>query len=94
MGDSARVEQANNERDFLVRELARAFGLSGRSRRASSAAERARVSVTHAVRQAMTRIREHNPPLGEHLDRCFRLFRRPGTVDGLFVRRLVPSGMH
>ncbi len=72
MGDSERAAQADAERDFLVRELARAVGLGGRDRRAGSASERARASVTRAVRQAMARIREHNAPLGEHLDRAIR----------------------
>ena len=72
MGNSERAAQANNERDFLVRELARAFGLSGRNRRASSASERARVSVTRAIRHAMARVHEHNSLLGEHLDRAIR----------------------
>jgi tetratricopeptide (TPR) repeat protein len=64
--------QAEAERDFLIRELSRAVGLSGRARRAGSPAERARVSVTRAVRHAMSQIRQHNPPLGEHLDRAIR----------------------
>ncbi len=72
MSDSGRVAQAEAERDFLVRELSRAVGLSGRDRRAGSASERARVSVTRAVRHAISRIREHNPALGEHLDRAIR----------------------
>lgn len=72
MEDSERAAQADAERDFLVRELARAVGLGGRDRRAASVAERARVSVTRAVRQAMARIREHNARLGEHLDRAIR----------------------
>ena len=72
MGDSERAAQADTERDFIVRELSRAFGLGGRNRRAGSASERARVSVTRAVRQAMARIQEHNSPLGEHLDRAIR----------------------
>ena len=72
MRDSGRVVQAEAERDFLIRELSRAVGLSGRERRAGSASERARVSVTRAVRHAMSRIREHDPPLGEHLDRAIR----------------------
>ncbi len=72
MGDSGRAAQADAERDFIVRELSRAFGLGGRNRRAGSASERARVSVTRAVRQAMARIQEHNSPLGEHLDRAIR----------------------
>jgi tetratricopeptide (TPR) repeat protein len=72
MRDSGRVVQAEAERDFLIRELSRAFGLSGRGRRAGSASERARVSVTRAVRHAMSRIRQYDPPLGEHLDRTIR----------------------
>ena len=70
--DSGRVVQAEAERDFLIRELSRAVGLDGRDRRAGSPSERARVSVTRAVRYAMSRIRQHDPPLGEHLDRAIR----------------------
>jgi tetratricopeptide (TPR) repeat protein len=72
LGDDERAAQADAERDFLVRELARAVGLGGRDRRAGSASERARASVTRAVREAMARIREHHPPLGAHLDRTIR----------------------
>ena len=72
LSDSGRVLQAEAERDFLIRELSRAVGLGGRDRRAGSASERARVSVTRAVRHAMSRIRQHDPPLGEHLDRAIR----------------------
>ena len=71
-GDAARDAQANAERDFLLRELSRAVGLRGRDRHAGSASERARVSVTRAIRFAMGRIREHSPQLGEHLDRTAR----------------------
>jgi hypothetical protein len=72
MSDLGRVAQGDAERDFLLRELSRAVGLSGQERRAGSASERARVSVTRAVRHAMSRIREHDPALGEHLDRAIR----------------------
>ena len=72
LGDAARVDQANAERDCLSRELSRAVGLGGRDRRVGSAAERARPSVTRAVRQAMGRIRTHNASLGAHLDRAIR----------------------
>ena len=71
-GDTERVAQADAERDFLLRELSRAIGLGGRDRRAGSASERARASVTRAIRQAMARIREHDPALGEHLARAIR----------------------
>ncbi len=72
MRDSGRVVQAEAERDFLIRELSRAVGLSGRGRRAGSASERARVSVPRAVRHAMVRICKYDPPLGEHLERAIR----------------------
>jgi len=72
IGDAERAAQADAERDFLVQELARAFGLSGRDRRAASASERARAGVTRAVRQAMARIAEHHPQLGQHLGRTIR----------------------
>jgi tetratricopeptide (TPR) repeat protein len=68
--DAEREAQADSERAFLVRELARAIGLGGRDRRAASDSERARSGVTRAVRQAIARIGEHNPHLGEHLDRA------------------------
>jgi tetratricopeptide (TPR) repeat protein len=71
-GDAERAAQSEAERDFLVQELARAFGLSGRERRAASASERARAAVTRAVRQAIARIAEHQPGLGEHLGRTIR----------------------
>jgi tetratricopeptide (TPR) repeat protein len=72
IGDAGRAAQAQFERDFLARELARAVGLGGRDRRASSDSERARASVTRAIRQAMERIHNHHPTLGEHLDRTIR----------------------
>ena len=70
--DAAREAQAGAERDFLVRELARAVGLGGRDRRAASASERARSGVTRAIRQGIARIGEHDPQLGEHLDGAVR----------------------
>jgi tetratricopeptide (TPR) repeat protein len=79
-GDAERAAQADTERGFLVRELTRAFGLGGRGRRAASASERARSGVTRAVRQAIARIGEHHPQLGEHLSRTIRT----GTYCGYF----------
>ena len=88
IGDAERAAQADVERDFLVRELGRAFGLSGRGRRAASASERARAGVTRAVRQAMARIGEHHPRLGEHLDRTIRT----GTYCAYLPDPRVPAG--
>jgi tetratricopeptide (TPR) repeat protein len=72
LADAEREAQSDAERDFLVRELARAVGMGGRDRRASSASERARSGVTRAVRQGIARVGEHHPPLGEHLHRAVR----------------------
>jgi tetratricopeptide (TPR) repeat protein len=72
LGDLARAERAGAERDYLIRELERAVGLGGRDRRAGSASERARASVTQAVRHALSRIREHDEVLGQHLDLTIR----------------------
>ena len=70
--DTEREAQADAERDFLIRELSRAVGLGGRDRRAASTSERARVSVTRALRHGIARVGEHHPELGEHLDRTIR----------------------
>jgi hypothetical protein len=70
--DAEREAQADAERDFLVRELSRAVGLGGRDRRAASTSERARASVTRAIRQAIARVAEHHPELGQHLDQTIR----------------------
>jgi DNA-binding response OmpR family regulator len=56
------------EMDFIIHELSRAFGLGGRSRRAGSIAERARLNVMRAVRSGMQRISVADPRLGAHLD--------------------------
>lgn len=71
-GDLHRATQAEVERDFLVQELSRAFGIGGRSRKAGAASERARVAVTRALRAALHRIAEHHETLGQHLDHAVR----------------------
>jgi tetratricopeptide (TPR) repeat protein len=68
--DDEREAQADAEREFLVREIARAVGLGGRDRRAGSASERARSGVTRAIRQGIARIAEHDAKLGEQLSAC------------------------
>lgn len=71
-GDRERAARATAERDFLVRELARAVGLSGRDRRAGDDSERARASVTRAIRHAMGRLSALDAELGELLARTIR----------------------
>ena len=88
IGDAERAAQADAERDFLVRELAHAFGLGRRNRRAASASERARAAVTRAIRKAMARIGEHHPQLGEHLSRTIRT----GTYCAYLPDPRAPAG--
>jgi len=66
-GDPERAARAEAEIDALTDELARAAGLGGRDRAAPSPAERARVSVTKAIRNALKTIALHSPALGDHL---------------------------
>ncbi len=87
-GDGERAAQADAERDFLLRELSRAVGLGGRDRRAASASERARAGVTRAIRQAITRIADHHPQLGEHLSRTIRT----GTYCAYMPDPRTPTG--
>ena len=65
--DSERAEDARNELDQVTSYLSAAFGLGGRSRPTGSAAERARVSVTKAIKDALRKIEEAHGPLAEHL---------------------------
>jgi len=70
--DVERVARLREELDFVGAELARAVGLGGRDRKAGSAAERARVNVTRAIRGAVRAIAEHDARLGHHLERSVR----------------------
>lgn len=71
-GDTHRVVLAEADRDYLVGELSRAFGLGGRTRVEGSTSERARASVTRALRYALARLAEHHPPLAAHLEVTLR----------------------
>jgi tetratricopeptide (TPR) repeat protein len=71
-GDDERAARGEEERDALVQQLAGAVGLGGRDRRAASAAERARVNVTRAIKAAVARVAEQNPALGKHLEATLR----------------------
>lgn len=72
VGAEQRAERLQAELDRLVAELARAFGVGGHERRASSAAERARLNVTRALRTAINRVTEALPEAGAVLDRSVR----------------------
>jgi hypothetical protein len=89
--DAAEVRQV--ELDQLVHQLARAFGLGGRDRRAASAAERARLNVTRALRAAIAKLVEAMPDAGAVLDRRVRtgIYCAYEPVDGDEVRWIVQS---
>jgi hypothetical protein len=65
--DIFRTSKIREEMATLTNELARAFGLYGRSRLALSDAERARVRVTLAVKGAIEKISKYDSSVGWHL---------------------------
>ena len=70
--DPERGARARKEIEFLTDELVAAVGLGGRDRKAASSAERARLSVTRAIRAALARIAAQSPALGRHFDATIR----------------------
>src|SRR6266850_1815734 len=70
--DRERMARADEERALLLEQLAFAVGLGGRDRKAASNAERARVSVTRAIRRVLDRIADRSPALGAHLTATIR----------------------
>jgi len=70
--DGERAARARQEIDFLTDELKGAVGLGGRDRHEGSAAERARLSVTRAMRSAIARIGEQHSEVGRHFDVTIR----------------------
>jgi hypothetical protein len=70
--DTERIARTEAEIDAVTDELARAAGLGGRDRELPSPAERARVSVTKAIRAAIKSIERHSPALGTHLSASIR----------------------
>jgi AAA ATPase domain len=71
-GNVERAEQAEQEIDALTRELSRAVGLGGRNRRAMSASERARQSISKAIKSVLDRIAQSDAALADILSRCIR----------------------
>jgi tetratricopeptide (TPR) repeat protein len=71
-GNVERAENAEQEIDALTKELSRAVGLGGRNRRAASASERARQSVTKTIKAVLDRIAQSDGALGDVLARCIK----------------------
>ena len=62
-----RVATAEEEIAALGRELSRAVGIAGRSRRAASSSERARLSVSRAIKTAIEQVGKNSPALERYL---------------------------
>ena len=72
LGNVERAEQAEQEIDALTRELSRAVGLGGRNRRAASASERARQTITKTIKAVVERIVQSDAALGDIFSRCIK----------------------
>jgi hypothetical protein len=63
-GRRERMASIEDEIEAIERELKRAIGLGGRDRRAASESERARLSVTRVIKNALTKIAENDANVG------------------------------
>ena len=72
LGDAGAADALREELDFITRELSRAYGLGGRERRASSAAERARVNVRRRLKDAIERIGQPLPDAARYLENTIK----------------------
>jgi len=72
VGNIERAEQAEEEIDALTQELSRAVGLGGRNRRAASASERARQTITKTLKAVLERIAQSDATLGDIFSRCIK----------------------
>ena len=72
MNDPERGHRAKVEMEHLIDALTSATGVGGRDRTVSLEAERARLSVSKALRGVISKIAEHDRALGEHLNATVR----------------------
>ncbi|MGH9085674.1 MAG: ATP-binding protein [Acidimicrobiales bacterium] len=67
--DEGRVARLERERDLLIAELSRAYGIGGRARSSGDPTERARKAVGMRIGTAIRAITAVHPQLGRHLER-------------------------
>jgi hypothetical protein len=67
-----RIAKAEDEIEALSKELSRGIGRGGRHRRAGSTSERARLSVTSAIKAAIERVAQKHSRLAAHLAATIR----------------------
>ena len=70
--DPGRASAARAELEAITEQLSEAIGLAGRSRRASSSADRVRVAISRRIRAAIAQIAKEHPSLGAHLASSIR----------------------
>ena len=66
-GDIGRADRRRHEIELITREVAAAYGLGGRARKAGDPVERMRKAVTNQIHRAVGKIRAAHPELGRHL---------------------------
>ena len=95
-GADDKAELLQSELDLLVSQLAEAFGMGGRARRAASAAERARLNVTRALRSAISKLSGALPEAGTVLERRVRtgLYCAYEPLEGDDVRWVVQRSVN
>jgi tetratricopeptide (TPR) repeat protein len=72
VGNAERACEIEEEIGALAKELSRAVGLAGRSRRAASVSERARQNVTRAIKAALEKVAHNDRELGRLLARTIK----------------------
>jgi tetratricopeptide (TPR) repeat protein len=72
MHDMIRAGKLSEEYEKLADHLSRSLGLSGKSRKAASAADKARAAVTLRIRDCIRKITEKHGPLGAHLSNSIK----------------------
>lgn len=72
IGNADLADELQEEIDALARELRRAIGLGGRDRLSASNSERARLSVTRAIKVALDRISANNAEVGRLLTKTIQ----------------------
>ncbi len=67
LNDLGQIQRLREEIEFLADHLGSGLGIGGRSRKAVSDNERARVNVTRAIRSSLRKISDSHPALGRRL---------------------------
>jgi len=70
--DPTRAGRAREELDALTEQLAGAYGLGGRARKAGDPAERARKAVSERIRDAVAKLAKEHPALHRHFKASIR----------------------